>query len=486
MYVQAGKRLVLSRMKFSAFFITVFVIAVWSAVAPSCANIVPPEGGPRDTVPPRLVKATPRDSTTNFRGRTIELQFDEYVDLQDIQKNILFTPLFPVNPRIEVKLRTVTVRLPDTLEANTTYTFNFGNAIKDINEGNVAPNFTYTLSTGPSLDSLTLSGKVIMAETGRVDTTLTVLLYRNLADSAVIKDRPRYLTRLNRNGEFTFHNLPAGTFAVYALGDPGNQRRYQSRTLQAFGFLDSVVVVRANTAPVSIQAYKEPAPAPPISINASAAAGGDRPTTDKRLRFTNTVQAGKQDLLTDFELRFERPLRRFDSAGIRLFTDSAFTPARFTARLDSTRQKVIIKTTWKEGTAYHLELDKSFAEDSSGRALLKTDTVDFTTRLRTDYATVSIRLRGVDLAQRPVLQFFQNNSLMFSAPVPNGTFTHAFFAPGDYELRVLYDKNGNGVWDPGQFPVNKRQPEIVRPIERRATIKAGVDNDFEVTLPAIK
>ncbi|MDB5250837.1 MAG: hypothetical protein JWP27_6 [Flaviaesturariibacter sp.] len=457
-------------------------MAVLSLAGSSCANIVPPEGGPRDTVPPRLLKATPPDSAVNVRARTIELQFDEFVDLQDVQKNLLFTPTFAVNPRVEVKLRTVTVRLPDSLEANTTYTFNFGNAIKDINEGNVLRNFTYTFSTGPALDSLTLTGKVLMAETGRIDTTLTVLLYPSLSDSAVITGRPRYVARLNSAGEFTFRNLPAGTFAVYALGDPSNLRRYQSRTQQAFGFLDSAIVVRRGTAPLTILAYREAAPAAPITVNTGAVTGRDRPSTDKRLRVTTTLQNGTQDLLTDLQLRFEKPLRRFDSTGIRLSTDSTFTPAPFTVRLDSTRQKINLKTTWKEGTAYHLELDKGFADDSAGRALTKSDTIHFTTRKRSDYATVSIRLRGVDLKQRPVLLFYQNNALVFSAAVPTGTFTNAFFMPGDYELRVLYDRNGNGVWDPGQFPVNKRQPEVVKPIERRAAIKAGVENEFEVNL----
>ncbi|HVG41832.1 MAG TPA: Ig-like domain-containing protein, partial [Chitinophagaceae bacterium] len=133
------------------------VISIFSGTG--CANIIPPSGGPRDSLPPQLVRADPPDSTVNFKGNSIRLYFDEFVDLQDVSRNLLFTPLFENVPVIEAKLRTLTLRIRDTLEPNTTYTFNFGNAIKDINEGNVLRNFTYTFSTGPSLDSLTLSGK---------------------------------------------------------------------------------------------------------------------------------------------------------------------------------------------------------------------------------------------------------------------------------------------------------------------------------------
>src|SRR5215212_6799365 len=194
------------------FILFVTIICISSGIG--CANIIPPEGGPKDTLPPVLVSATPHDSTRNFNSHRIVLQFDEYIDLQDVQNNLLFTPTFETNPIIEAKLRTITVRLKDSLDKNTTYTFDFGNAIQDINESNVLRNFVYRFSTGPYIDSLTLRGHVVLAETGKVDTTLTVILHNTLDDSAVVKNRPRYVARVNSNGNFTFHNLPADTFAI--------------------------------------------------------------------------------------------------------------------------------------------------------------------------------------------------------------------------------------------------------------------------------
>src|SRR5687768_4742826 len=108
-----------------------------------CANIIPPSGGPRDSLPPKLVLATPADSTLNFRENRISFVFDEYVDLQEVQNNLLFTPTFEINPEVSVRLRTVSVRFRDSLLPNTTYILNFGNAIRDINESNPVRNFTY-------------------------------------------------------------------------------------------------------------------------------------------------------------------------------------------------------------------------------------------------------------------------------------------------------------------------------------------------------
>jgi hypothetical protein len=151
----------------------------------------------------------------------------------------------------------------------------------------------------------------------------------------------------------------------------------------------------------------------------------------------------------------------------------------YTARLDSSAKVLTIHTPWKEATRYNLVLDKDFAVDSAGKKLLKTDTLTFLTKSQADYGNVSIRLRNIDLARNPVLLFVQNDQVMYAAPVKSGTFSKNSFVPGDYELRILYDTNDNGKWDPGQFFGTKRQPELVKPIEQKITIKPNWDNEFE-------
>lgn len=444
-----------------------------------CANIIPPSGGPRDSAPPVLLSAVPRDSTLNFRGDRIIFTFDEYIDdPQDLSNNILFTPIFEVNPEIGVKSKTVTVRFRDSLLPNTTYTLNFGNALRDINEGNVLRNFVYTFSTGPVLDSLTLAGKVTLAETGKIDSTLIVMLYRNRSDSAVRKERPVYVSRLDPSGNFQFKNLPKDTFAIYALGEAGMMRTYQ-RPSQLFAFADEPVI-SGTTKDVQLNAYRSQAQTTTNTSAASPRVANN--STEKRLRFTTTPAVGTLDLQTDYVMNFTTPLRSFDSSQIALSTDSTFKPTTYSLSLDSSRTALRFKSEWKEGTVYNIILNKDFADDSAGRRLLKTDTLSFTTKRLTDYGRMNLRLKNIDTSRNPVLQFLQSDRVVFSVPIKSGVFNSRLFSPGDYDLRILYDTNGNGIWDPGQFSAIKRQPELTQPISRKITVKPAWDNDFDLSL----
>ncbi len=464
------------------FFIAVLVIFQTGIFSSGCANIIPPSGGPRDSLPPVLLRAEPADSTLNFRGNRITLTFDEYIDLQDVQNNLLFTPTFETNPLIEAKLRTITIRIRDTLEPNTTYTFNFGNAVRDINEANVLKNFVYTFSTGPALDSLSFSGKVVMAESGNIDTTLTILLHKNLTDSAVVKDRPRYVTRLDGSGNFTFNNLPPGLYAVYALGDAGIVRRYQSKN-QAFAFADAPVAVSDSTPTIILYAYKEIVRNTTTASTSPITPGrAQRGATDRRLRYNTNLTGNQQDLLKDLVITFDQALRFLDTTKISLTTDSTFSRVSYAITLDSTKKKLTIQTTWKEGRTYNLVTDKEFAQDTLGNKLLKTDTVFFSTRKRTEYGTITLRFKNLDRTRNPVVQFVQNGVVLLSASIREGSYTNNLFVPGEYEMRILYDDNNNGIWDPGQFFGTKKQPERVYPVPRKITVKTAWDNDFEIAL----
>ena len=122
---------------------------VLGTMGPGCANIIPPEGGPRDSLAPVLEKATPRDSTRNFTGNRITFQFDEYVEVDNYQQNLIVSPLPKNMPNVTRKLQTITVKFRDSLEENTTYSLNFGKSVKDFTEGNIYRDFTYTFTTGP-------------------------------------------------------------------------------------------------------------------------------------------------------------------------------------------------------------------------------------------------------------------------------------------------------------------------------------------------
>ena len=451
-----------------------------------CANIIPPQGGFRDSIPPVLLKASPADSSTNFKANRITLTFDEYIaDVQTNRQTLIISPVPKRDPEIESKLRTVVVKLKDTLEPNTTYTINFGDAIRDINEGNISKNFTYIFSTGPVFDSLTLSGKVILAETGTPDSTLSVMLHKNGNDSAVASEKPRYVTRLDSSGNFTFRHLPAGTFYIYALKSEGGGYYYSSER-QLFAFADSPVTLGAINKPITLYAYSEkstttPTLTPQIGIKQRPGA------SEKRLRIQTNLSTGQLDLLNNFAINTELPLRNIDTSLIHLSSDSAFVPIKnYQLVVDSTRKKMTFQYNWKENTSYHLVLEKDFAQDTLGRKLLKTDTISFKTKRLSEYGSLKIRFRNLDLSTNPVLLFVQNGTVVKSVPLTSSILTEQIFIPGDYQLRILNDRNKNGKWDPGQFFGKHIQPEIVKPVTSRPkiSVKANWDNDFDIEAPS--
>jgi hypothetical protein len=443
-----------------------------------CANMFPPEGGARDSLPPELLKVTPEDSSKQFHTNTINFSFDEFVQIQDQYENVIISPIPQNWPHIEAKLRTVTVKLRDSLEPNTTYSIYFGNAIRDINEGNILKNFTYIFSTGNSFDSLTLGGNVILAENGKIDTTLMVMLHKNPSDSAIVNEKPRYVTRVDQAGRFQFRNLPPGVFYLYALKDEG--RTYQYSPKKIFAFADKAVNTQDANDSITLYAYADQPSGPLLGALPQRIIGAD-----KRLKFQTNSPTGFLDLLNDFIITFDQPLKKLDTTKISFSTDSTFVPVISKQLiLDSSRKKLTVDYQWRENTLYHIILDKEFAEDSSARKLLKTDTLTFKTKKLSEYASLRIRFKNLDQSKNPVLLFVQNENVTRSEPLTSADVSFPIFLPGEYELRILYDRNKNGKWDKGQFFGMHIQPEIVTPISSRPriTVKANWQNEFDIAL----
>lgn len=456
------------------------ISAIISVTQPGCANIVPPTGGPKDTLPPVLVNVNPADSSVSFAGKKIVLNFNEYIQLDNMQKNLLVNPTPKINPTIEQKLKAITITLRDTLEENTTYSIDFGRAIKDLNEGNNYGNYKYIFSTGKSLDSLKLGGRVLVAETGKADSTLIVLLYTDHADSAVIKERPRYVARVDSTGYFRFNNLAKGTYSVYALKDDG-AKRYLSKD-QLFAFNDSLVTSESQKNNIMLYAFTEKDTAKRVSTvtEDETPKKGQQP---KSLRIQSNVAGGEHDLLSNIELSFSlAPLRYFDSTKI-ILTDTLFKPlAGYTFKRDTSNKKIFISYPWAESTPYKLIIDSTVAEDTTGKKLLRSDTLDFVTKGSKDYGLVRLRFMNLQLNRNPVLQFVQSGTVKSTHIFTNNQFYAKLFPPGEYDLRIVFDENKNGEWDTGQFFKQKRQPEKVMPVERKINVRPNWDTEVDIEL----
>ena len=219
----------------------------------SCANIVAPNGGAKDVRAPQIVpKKSSANLQTNFKKQRIVLTFDEWIKLEDIFNQVVVSP--PLNERPEVTLHNKSVWFEfakeEILRENATYTLNFGNAVKDLNEGNPAVDLRFVFSTGSVIDSLEVTGRVVDALKGEPQEGVLLMLYDNLADSVVRKVKPFYFSRTDKSGSARIQNIRAGTFKVFALKD--NDLNYLfNQDNEKIGFPDNNLVLSSeNAAPV--------------------------------------------------------------------------------------------------------------------------------------------------------------------------------------------------------------------------------------------
>ncbi len=210
----------------------------------SCANPIPPEGGPRDQTPPKLDSlASTRNFQTRFQKQDIVLAFNEWVELKDAFNQVVISPPLEHRPQIVRKKKTIQVLFDEreVLRDSATYVINFGEAIRDLTEGNVAP-IVFVFSTGDYIDSLTVEGKVVDAYTAKPVENVLFMLYENLADSVVRKDRPFYFAKTDKEGAFKVSNVKSGKFKAFALLDQNLNYRFDSDA-EKIAFLDSALIV---------------------------------------------------------------------------------------------------------------------------------------------------------------------------------------------------------------------------------------------------
>lgn len=206
-----------------------------------CANVIPPTGGPRDTIPPTIVSSNPALYSTEVSPSVITINFDEYIEQRNLQQQFLISPPQEERPEIRQRGRVLTINLLSELAENTTYSLNFGNAIVDLNEGNPLRNFQFVFSTGSTIDSLAIEGKVVSALEMKPEENVTVMLYPNHHDSVPMKEIPLYVTRTDKEGYFRLRHLRADTFKLFALKDINNNYLYDRPGSEAIAFLDSLI-----------------------------------------------------------------------------------------------------------------------------------------------------------------------------------------------------------------------------------------------------
>lgn len=214
-----------------------------SAIIPnSCANTTQaPTGGPKDTIPPIIVNINPFPGTTNVpvHKPKFVFTFNEYVTVKNGSDIYLSPPLSKL-PKYKIQGKSLVVYFDDDLIENTTYTLDIGNAVADNNEGNVYPGYTLVFSTGSKIDSMLVSGIVQDCNTLKPVKGATVMLYKDLRDSAVLKHRPTAAIKTDEWGFFCLRNIQDTVYRMYAIKDNEGNNIYDPDN-DLIAFYDSLV-----------------------------------------------------------------------------------------------------------------------------------------------------------------------------------------------------------------------------------------------------
>lgn len=224
----------------------------------SCASMQKPAGGPRDRTPPKLVKATPPDMTRNFTAKQIRLEFDEFFSLKNQAQEISVSPASEKKPAtFKTSKKAIIVDFPDSLQKNTTYVINFGKSIADVNEGNILNNFTYVFSTGPHIDSLSISGTLQNSLTGEKVKDATVMLLTPKQDTSIFgKKRPTVFATTDSAGNFSLNNLHAGDYYIYGLKETAPNKIYDNDA-ELIAFLKKPIHLKKDTANIQLTLFKQ-------------------------------------------------------------------------------------------------------------------------------------------------------------------------------------------------------------------------------------
>lgn len=248
--------------KIYSLFLFVFLICLTF----SCAKTGRPDGGPKDENAPLFVTAKPPYESTNFNKKEIKLNFDEYIVLKELNKQLVVSPPMKNPPLITPQgtpSEFLKIEIIDTLKLNTTYIFNFGNSIQDNNEGNQLENFKYVFSTGDYIDSLTTFGSVKDAKLLETPRSVNVLMYRidsTFNDSIIYKRKPDYVTSTLDTTNYTFTNLRKGKYLLLALKEPLNDYIFNPKTDKIGVYKNYIQLPKDSILENSLVLFKEEQP----------------------------------------------------------------------------------------------------------------------------------------------------------------------------------------------------------------------------------
>jgi uncharacterized protein (DUF2141 family) len=526
-----------------------YVLFLFVLTMIGCAKRGSITGGLKDTLGPELKMSFPKNFSTDFKGNEIKLTFDEYIKLKDLKKQLIISPPMKYEPLITPTSvsKFITIKILDTLQPNTTYSFNFGQSITDNNEGNPYNQFKYVFSTGAFIDSLTLGGTVKDAYNKEVESFVSVMLYDvndKFTDSVVYNEVPRYVTNtLDSLKTFKLENLKSGKYLLVAMKDYNSNNKFNPAK-DKIGFNKQFVTIPNDTA-YELKLFKEVLP---FKTYKPIQASGNRlvlpyqgKTNDVKITLKNgesvlpsiitrfpkkdslqvwykplkvdslalavtkdkykgnfnfkvkdqkkdslnisAIQAGTLNFRERFTLETATPLTKFDNSKIKLVNKDSVS-VDFKTEYDDFNQRLFFDFKREPSEKYTFTIMPGAFTDYLEQS---NDTLTYTLNIKSlaDYGNLSVNLQNVK--RFPVIVELSNEKGDVLATEYSDGNTKVEFnlvEPAQFWLRAIYDDNKNKEWDSGNY-LEKRQAEEVIYFSTAVDVRANwdVEQAFDLSIP---
>lgn len=531
-----------------------FLILIFSSVLVlSCARQGTPTGGPKDEMPPKFTGSSPDTLSLNVPTnlKEIRINFDEYIVLKDHTQQIVVSPPLEggaVYMPVGTARKYISIKLDKPLEENTTYNINFGTSIQDNNEGNKLPYFQYVFSTGDYLDSLELTGKANVLSEKKLSDKLLVGLFKvdsAYNDSAILKQKPFYVSRLDTDGNFKLNYLRPGKYQMVAFDDIVQNMQFDIGE-EKFGFIDEFIVLNENqTADIQlfdqISPYKagkaeqkgyghmvfkfagqpENVEITPVDFDFTTSkisykSKSDslnfwfKPSVDsiaeksKRLKFL-VKHADRSDTISAVYSNSQN-----HKLSVKELNKGSYTPSKkvkistnypitkldssyISVRKDSIDLPFKIIADRKNENAFLLDFKIELASGYEVNILPGAITdffdetndsvkISFKTKTRNDFGNLRLSLQNKP--EKPFwIQLLNNkDEILEEIYTTKDVFDFNYLNPGEYYFKILIDENENEHWDTGDF-FRKKQPEKALVYPTVLNVRAMWDLDEVWVLP---
>lgn len=480
----------------------------------SCAVTSNLGGGPPDKNPPVIIEErSSQNYSTRWSDRKITLEFDEFIVLRDPAKQIVISPPLVYLPQYKVRGKTIYVEFNEReeLKSDATYIINFGESIQDFTENNKLENFRFVFSTGDKIDSLEVSGQVIDAYTGQGLEGITVMLYKNLQDSALLKEKPFYFTKTNKSGEYKIQNIRKDTFKLIAIKDL-NLSLTWDETVEPIGFIDTLIyfpdsilalknkievsqsypkykvsdlkepyyghfTMLLNTVPYSeisiettpaIQYFKafkndtiklwfiEMPDSVVVNLGFDSLALKTRLTSDKKPTKLNLSYIEDKKILTlarGIKIISSHPIASWNTDSIVVSSDTSEIELNWKVnKIDDIRYE-LIPAEWLAEKRLTINIGENTFKDiyNNGNESLKA-VWDLYSDER--LGNIKLNISGLDSTLQYLLELLEKDKIIEKKTINGRTAvvsTIERLIPGEYKLRIIEDSNGNGRWDAANY-----------------------------------